>query len=129
MRRHRSHGIALLAIAALGLLAVLPGTAAATQSPTHLDEHGWVCGPTPPFVQPPRIVCGTPGLGRPFPGNPDPRPTYRLLLFSVAGDFVARVHFIRADLYAGQPCNGGDPYVFSPFIGYYECLDPVGAGD
>ena len=68
---------------------------------------------------------GTPGTGRPFPGNPDPRPTYRLWLFSLAGDSVGKVHFVRADLYAGQPCNGGDAYVFRPAIGYYECVNFV----
>ena len=37
--------------------------------------------------------------------------------------YLGKVHFIRADLYAGQPCApSGDPYVFSPRIGYYECV-------
>ena len=117
-------GVALLAVAALAVVAALiPAGASATQAPTHFAEQGWECGQTPPFVQPPRIVCAPPGLGRPFPGAD--RPTYRLVLFSLAGDLVARVHFIRADLYAGQPCNGDDGFVFSPFLGYYECLDPA----
>jgi hypothetical protein len=118
-------GAALLVVAGLAFVtALLPASALATQSPTHLAEHGWECGQTPPFVQPPRIVCAPPGLGRPFPGSAD-RPTYRLLLFSLDGDLVARVHFIRGDLYAGQPCNGGNPYVFSQFLGHYECLNPA----
>jgi hypothetical protein len=115
---------ALLAMAVFALVAaVMPLTASATQSPAHLAAHGWECGPTPPFVQPPRIVCAPPGLGRPFPGAD--RPTYKLWLFTTGGELVATAHFVREDLYAGQPCHGGNPYVFSPFLRYYECLDPA----
>ena len=129
------HGTSQLAIAGLAALAAMlaavlaalwPTTAAAAPTPDHLAAHGWDCGQTPPFVVPPRIVCAPPGLGRPFPGNPDPRPVYRLKLFTVSGEFLAHVHFIRADLYAGQPCHGGDAYVLSPRIPYYECLNFTG---
>ena len=124
------HGIAMLAIAGLALLAaLLPMTAAAAPTADHLAAQGWDCGPTPPNVSPPRIVCAPPGLGRPFPGNPDPRPTYRLKLFTLSGEFLAHVHFIRLDLYAGQPCLGGDPYVFRAGIGYYECINFGGNDD
>ena len=125
--RNRTALLALAAIASLA--ALLPMTAVAAPTPTDLAAQGWDCGPTPPFVSPPRIVCAPPGLGRPFPGNPDPRPTYRLKLFTLSGEFLAHVHFIRADLYAGQPCNGGDPYVFRPAIGYYECINFGGNDD
>ena len=113
----------LLALCLAAVAAVLPTAAAATPSPTKLAEQGWDCALTPPFVVPTRIACGTPGTGRPFPGNPDPRPTYRLWLFSLAGELVGTVHFVRADLYAGQPCNGGDAYEYFPNIGYYECIN------
>jgi hypothetical protein len=71
----------------------------------------------------PRIICGNPGVGVPFPGNPDPPPSYNLLTFDLDGAFLGTVHLIRADLYAGQPCpRSGGPYVFIDLIGYYECL-------
>jgi len=115
---------ARLAAAAVAVVAgLIPAAASATPSPDHLAAQGWSCGLTPPNVTPTRIVCGTPGTGRPFPGNPDPRPTYRLWLFSLDGEFVGKVHFVRTDLYAGQPCNGGDPYVFRDAIGSYECIN------
>jgi hypothetical protein len=92
-------------------------------SPENLAERGWTCFPTPPFVSPPRIVCANSGLGRPFPGNPDPQPAYNLPTFDLAGAFLGHVHLVRADLSQGQPCAGtGQPYVFRDLIGYYECL-------
>lgn len=106
---------------------VLATAAWATPTPSELAEKGWSCGLTPPQVSPQRIVCGNPGTGRPFPGNLDPRPTYHLLLFDLNGELFARIHFVREDLYAGQPCHGGDPYVFSQVIRYYECRDLVKA--
>ena len=34
---------------------------------------------------------------------------------------------VRGDLYHNQPCDStGDPYIFRPVIGYYECLHAVG---
>jgi hypothetical protein len=127
-RRPRT-GFALLALAAIAsLAALLSTTAAAAPTPADLAAHGWSCAPTPPFVIPPRIACGNPGTGRPFPGNPDPRPTYTLVTFTPSGDFLGTVHLVRADLYAGQPCTDGEPYVFRGLIGYYECLNLVGTG-
>ena len=84
-----------------------------------LEAHGWTCFVPPPF--PDRVVCFDPGRGRPFPGNPDPAPSYSSLVFSASsGEFLFTVHLIRADLYAGQPC-GDEPYVFRAPIGYWEC--------
>ena len=92
-------------------------------SPEALVAAGWDCFQTPPFIVPSRIVCANPGLGRPFPGNPDPVPAYTVPTFDLAGTYLGKVHLIRADLYQGQPCAGsGDQYVFRPVIGYYECL-------
>ena len=112
------------AIAATFLVA---GLAALAAAPVHaegvtrqqLEAHGWTCFVPPPF--PDRVVCFDPGRGRPFPGNPDPAPSYSSLVFSASsGEFLFTVHLIRADLYAGQPC-GDEPYVFRAVIGYWEC--------
>jgi hypothetical protein len=84
-----------------------------------LQAAGWTCFPTP--FGPERVVCFDPGVGRPFPGNPDPAPSYNGLLFSSSGDFLFGVHFIRDDLYHGQRC-GTEPYILSVRIGYWECI-------
>jgi hypothetical protein len=109
---------------AAGVIVVAAMLAAPAQGggPTseQLSAAGWTCFQPP--VSPPFIVCANPGLGRPFPGNPDPPPAYTLMRFALDGTYLGKVHLIRADLYAGQPCApGGDPYVFNPRIGYYEC--------
>lgn len=92
-------------------------------TPETLAAAGWDCFQTPPFIMPPRIVCANRGLGRPFPGNPDPPPAYTLPTFDLGGTYLGNVHLVRADLYKGQPCGpSGDPYVFRSAIGYYECL-------
>ena len=74
-------------------------------------------------VMPARADCANPGLGRPLPGNPDPPPAYTLPTFDLGGNYLGRVHLVRADLYRGQSCGPtGDPYVFRAAIGYFECL-------
>ena len=111
--------VAVGAIALAAMLAV-PALAQAHPTPDQLSAAGWTCFQPP--VSPARIVCANPGLGRPFPGNLDPPPAYTLSMFDVAGSYLGKVHLIRADLYAGQKCGGsGEPYVFNPRIGYYEC--------
>ena len=51
-------------------------------------------------------MCFNPGVGRPFPGNPDPAPSYNGKLFSASsGEFLFGLHSIRAYLYAGQQCE------------------------
>lgn len=108
-------------------LAFLGASAKSAQAdgvtPETLAAAGWDCFQTPPFIVPPRIVCADAGLGRPFPGNPDPPPAYTLPTFDLGGTYLGKVHLVRADLYRGQPCGpSGDPYVFRSAIGYYECL-------
>jgi len=115
------------ALLTLGVVAVLVSATTPAQAegvtPETLAAAGWDCFRTPPFIVPPRIVCANPGLGRPFPGNPDPAPAYTLPTFDLGGNYLGRVHLVRADLYHGQPCGpSGDPYVFRAPIGYYECL-------
>ena len=84
-----------------------------------LAAQGWTCF-SPPVGG--GTVCFGPGLGRPIPGDPDPRPTYNFRRFDASGAFLGTGHFIRADLYQGQPCTGGSPYVLRAVIGYYECI-------
>ena len=115
--------IALLGLAlATALAAAAPaGAAARGVDREQLVAHGWACVE---FLPANRWSCFNPGLGRPFPGNPDPRPTYVFLAFDrTTDDFIYTGHLIRQDLYAGQPCApGDDPYVFRAPIGYYECV-------
>jgi hypothetical protein len=121
-RRTLGRTVLVLAVGTAVVAAALAVPArAAGLTPEKLTAAGWTCFQAP--VGPPRIVCATPGLGRPFPGNPDPPPAYTLVLFHLDGTYEGKVHFIRADLYAGQPCGpSGDPYVLSPRIGYFECV-------
>lgn len=122
-RSTRSRTIAVLVSAVAAVLfagAAAPAGQAGGITWQQLDARGWTCFVPPPF--PDRVVCFNPGLGRPFPGNPDPRPSYSFKAFSgVSGQFLHTGHLIRADLYAGQPC-GDEPYRFVSVIGYWECI-------
>jgi hypothetical protein len=115
--------VALATVAgAVGLLgAVVTPAQGEGVSRANLLAHDWICVE---FLPANRWSCFNPGLGRPFPGNPDPRPTYTFVAFDrSSGEFIYTGHLIRGDLYSGQPCAlGGDPYVPRPFIGYYECV-------
>ena len=120
----RRRTAALLALVAAVVFVGTVASEADAQGVTRqqLEAHGWTCFVPPPF--PDRVVCFDPGRGRPFPGNPDPAPSYSSLVFSASsGEFLFTVHLIRADLYAGQPC-GDEPYVFRAVIGYWECEHP-----
>jgi hypothetical protein len=96
-------------------------------TPTDLTSRGWTCF-TPPV--PNRIVCSRPNQGFPTVGNPPPqdRPaTFTFWLFDASGVFTGTELLIRTDLYKGQLCEStGAPYVFVPFIGYYECVHTPG---
>jgi hypothetical protein len=114
--------VAFLAVASLIALAGALALPAHAEGVTweQLRAAGWICYPPPVGID--RIVCFDPGVGRPFPGNPDPAPSYNYVLFSASsGEFLFTGHFIRADLYGGQRC-GKEPYVFRALIGYYECV-------
>jgi hypothetical protein len=118
----RTSGSIVAQLAVAVTLALSIALASATQafavSTTTLGEQGWSCFPAPPFVVPPRIVCATPGLGRPFPGAPD-RPSYVFLAFDLDGQFMGTETLIRQDLYSGQPCGpSGEPWLFRAAIGY-----------
>jgi hypothetical protein len=110
-----------LTMVAASLAAVPAGVAAQGLDRTQLLDAGWSCVE---FLPANRWSCFNDGLGRPFPGNPDPRPSYTFLAFDrTSGEFISTGHLIRQDLYAGQPCApGGEPYVLRAPIGYYECV-------
>ncbi|HEU5491556.1 MAG TPA: hypothetical protein VFU84_12245 [Gaiellaceae bacterium] len=120
--RKSSQTVLTIALGAVALVAMLAVPAQAMgPTPEQLSAAGWTCFQPP--IAPPTIVCANPGLGRPFPGNPDPSPAYTLLRFDLDGNPLGKVHLIREDLYAGQPCaQAGGPYLFNPRIGYYECF-------
>jgi hypothetical protein len=110
-------------IAVIGVVtfpnASAPTAHAAGHTSDQLAAQGWACFTPPP--RPDLVACYNPGQGRPFPGNPDPAPTYNVHTFSSSsGEFLSTGHLVRADLFRGQPC-GKDPYVFLGLIGYYEC--------
>jgi len=115
--------VAATAAVAPGL--TTPAAASEGLTPAKLADAGWTCFQAP--VGPPVTICANPGVGRPFPGNPNPPPKYTLVRFDLDGNYDSKVHFIRADLYAGQPCGpSGDPYVLSARIPYYECIRATG---
>jgi hypothetical protein len=118
--RHRV-STALAAVVGLVLCASVVATSARAQGPSreNLVAQGWTC-----IAPANRWSCFNPGVGRPFPGDPDPAPSYQFLSFDLTtGGFLYTGHLIRQDLYSGQPCApGGDPYVFRALIGYYECV-------
>src|SRR4051812_50184420 len=93
------------ALVTLGVVAVLVSAATPAQAegvtPETLAAAGWDCFLTPPFIVPPRISCANPGLGRPFPGNPDPAPAYTLPTFDLGGDYHGKGDTVRAGLYGG----------------------------
>ena len=111
-----------------GALAVMGSTAgsglAQGPSPEQLAEHGWTCL-VPPFPGA-GMVCFNPAQGRPPSPSlgADGRASYMVMRWTPQGEFLGHVHFIRADLFAGQPCPqaAGGEYLFFPGIGYYECI-------
>ena len=122
--------VRLLLLTVLGAVGLAAGTVSEAEAQgvtwEQLAAKGWTCFPAPP--NPAMIVCFDPGRGRPFPGNPDPRPTYSFLAFSRdSGAHIANGHLIRADIYGGQPCgpSGASSYDYRAAIGYYECVQSV----
>jgi len=113
-------------VAATLVLALAHGVGASTSaaaglSREQLEAHTWTCVP---FAPANRWSCFNDGAGRPFPGNPDPAPSYSFLAFDMtSGAFIYAGHLVRGDLYRGQPCApGGEPYVYRAPIDYYECV-------
>jgi hypothetical protein len=106
--------------------AVVTQADAAELSPTDLINRGWSCRQSP---IPDLIGCSHPSQGFPNPGTPpeDRPPTFTLLAFDGAGNFVGTWILLRADLYRGQLCKSTqEAYIFRTIIGYYECLHTAG---
>lgn len=115
--------------AALTAAAATPGirgsvVQASSGSPEDFANRGWECRNSP---VPGRVVCSHPNQGFPAVPPPEDRPaTYQLRAWQ-DGAFAGNIVLIRPDLYHNQPCDStGDPYIFRPVIGYYECLQTVG---
>jgi hypothetical protein len=90
-----------------------------------LANAGWTC------IQPGNglVLCAPPGLGLPpIPPAADGQTTYDIMAFTLDHQFVHHVKLLRPDLYHGQPCMGGDPWIYLDFLNYYECIIP-GQGD
>lgn len=109
----------LAATAVAASLAVAPAATASGPTVGQLTNAGWTCMSSPVV---PRIVCSSPGLGFPaVPADPDGRPAYSHIIFSLDETFLGTVHLIRADLYGGQPCGRDGAYILIGLIGYYRC--------
>ena len=90
-----------------------------------LANAGWTC------IEPGNalVLCGPAGVGLPpIPPAANGQPTYDIMAFTLDHQFVHHVKLLRPDLYHGQPCRGGDPWVYLDFLNYYECIIP-GSGD
>jgi hypothetical protein len=60
----------------------------------------------------------------PIPPAADGQPTYNIMAFTLDHQFVHKVKLLRPDLYHGQPCQGGEAWVFVDFLNYYVCIIP-----
>ena len=82
IRARRRAVTALIAVVGLALLASVVATSARAQGPDreNLLVHGWTCVE---FAPANRWLCFNPGVGRPFPGDPDPAPSYNFLGFDL----------------------------------------------
>jgi hypothetical protein len=86
--------------------------------------RGWNCR-TP--NNGPVTVCSPPNQPVVIP-PPDDRPPTVMLKRWTNGVFDANVHWIRPEFYSGQTCGPtGEAYRFLGFVGYYECVFPVGS--
>ena len=72
-----------------------PAAPADGQTPENHANPGWTSLTAP--LGPPLTIIASPGIGRPFPDNPDPPPKYTLVRFDIDGNYDSKVHFIRAD--------------------------------
>jgi len=123
MTSRMRRAVALLALTgALTVIGVTAGPGLAQgPSPAQLAEQGWVCvKPPPAWIG---MRCYNPGEGHPpLPSFGEAgRASYTAMDWAPSGEFLGHVHMIRADLYAGQPCQSGGPYVLN-LLGYYQCF-------
>jgi hypothetical protein len=111
---------------------------AANLTPDDFAARGWECRSSP---VPGRRVCSRPNQGFPAVPPPADRPPSFTLLAWQDGLFDGTIVLLRPDLYCGADvsdplgtctrnapsCDAtGEPYIFRPVIGYYECLHKVG---
>jgi len=86
-----------------------------------LANAGWTC------IKPGNglTLCFPPGLGAPPFMPVVGAPTYTFMAFTADHQYVHRVTLRRADLYHGEPCLGGAPWVYLGFINldYFECIN------
>ena len=89
-----------------------------------LADAGWAC------IQPGNglVLCAPPGTGLPpLPPTGNGAPSYNIMAFTLAHEFVHHVKLLRPDIYNDQPCLGGDRWTYVPVIQYYECIIPGSA--
>ena len=100
------------------------GVQASSATPEDFAARGWECRQSP---VPGRVACSHPNQGFPLVPPPAERPaTYQLKAWQ-DGAYAGTILLIRPDLYRGQSCEStGEPYIFRPVIGYYECLHTTG---
>ncbi len=107
---------ATASVAAAGAAMLVTGLAVAGGvTATDLQARGWFC--LPPAATPENVYhCFTPGQNT---------TALNVLVFDSSGTtFLGTEHLIRADRYAGQPCQGtpDGAYQFVPIgPGYYAC--------
>jgi len=98
-------------------------------------DRGWTCR-NPPV--PGRVSCSSPNQGFPTVPPPADRPaSYTLKVWQGAGcslsnlaacSYAGNLILLRPDVYNGQTCEStGDPFIWLPVIGYYECLHTTGS--
>jgi len=110
----------MFALAVVAVALGVAATAASASGPTaaQLQAQGWACRiPAGESL----LNCRSPG-SEPLPAGPT---EVNFLVFDASGaTFLGTEHLIRADLYAGQPCQGTPTgsYEFIPVgPGYYGC--------
>ena len=95
-----------------------------SQSWQDFAARGWNCR-TP--NNGPVTVCSPPNEPVVIPPPADRPPTVMLKRWT-NGVFDANVLWIRPEFYSGQTCGPtGEPYRLLAFVGYYECVHPVGS--
>ena len=81
-----STAVVVAAIAAVMAGLATPAAASEGVTAAKLADDGWTCFAPP--SRPNRVACFNPGVGRPFPNNPDPASAYHFLSFDrETGDY------------------------------------------
>jgi hypothetical protein len=121
--------------AASGSNAAATDTGQQNLTPADFLTRGWECRNSP---VPGRVVCSRPNQGFPLVPPPADRPaTYTLMVWEGVGcslatlpscSYAGTLILQRVDIYNGQQCEStGEPFIWRPVIGYYECLHTIGS--